>query len=237
MSPFLFATERERRGKALEITLDCISCILRRAFQTCVLIGMKEPEKERAAREILDLLSAISFDQTTGRIDTEVQKRIREISGVADPYNNAKSFYTDLALRAYPELKVTVRESEDPFATAARLALAGSAIDFVFDGEPDIVTLFNSIESVLSCPLSYDHIADLAERVANASRILYLADNAGETVFDRIFIEELPTEKVTYVVKGAPIMNDATMTDAVFAGLKGIVEVMDNGSGAAGTIL
>ncbi|MCK4815836.1 DUF89 family protein, partial [bacterium] len=67
--------------------------------------------------------------------------------------------------------------------------------------------------------------------------ILYLADNAGEIVFDRLLIEQLPYEKITVVVKGKPVINDATMDDAEFAGLTEIVEVFDNGSDAPGTIL
>ena len=72
---------------------------------------------------------------------------------------------------------------------------------------------------------------------ANAQDILYLADNAGEIVFDRLLIEQLPMQKITVVVKGFPIINDATMEDAVAAGLTEIVSVIDNGSDAPGTIL
>jgi uncharacterized protein with ATP-grasp and redox domains len=118
-----------------------------------------------------------------------------------------------------------------------RIALAGASIDYAFNGKPDIVTLFNNIESVLTRPLAYDHIAELEREVANASSILYLADNAGETVFDRILLEEFPPEKVTYAVKGGPIMNDATLVDAGFAGITDLVEVIDNGYDAPGTLL
>jgi uncharacterized protein with ATP-grasp and redox domains len=73
--------------------------------------------------------------------------------------------------------------------------------------------------------------------VSQAERILYLTDNAGEIVLDRLLIEQLPTEQVTVAVKGAPVINDATMEDALLAGLPRIVEVIDNGSDAPGTIL
>jgi uncharacterized protein with ATP-grasp and redox domains len=66
--------------------------------------------------------------------------------------------------------------------------------------------------------------------------ILYLADNAGETVFDRVLIEHLD-RPVTYVVKAAPIINDATFEDAVAAGIDRIAEIIDNGSNAPGTLL
>jgi uncharacterized protein with ATP-grasp and redox domains len=75
------------------------------------------------------------------------------------------------------------------------------------------------------------------QAVNDAREILYIADNAGEIVFDRLLIERLPIEKVTVAVKGSPVINDVTMEDALVAGLPRIVEVIDNGSDAPGTIL
>lgn len=75
------------------------------------------------------------------------------------------------------------------------------------------------------------------EAVSQAERILFLADNAGEIAFDRLLIELLPTEKVTVAVKGKPVINDATLEDARMTGLTDLVEVVDNGSDAPGTIL
>ena len=73
--------------------------------------------------------------------------------------------------------------------------------------------------------------------VSRANNILYLGDNAGEIVFDRLLIEQLPCEKITFVVKGGPILNDALMEDAQIVGLTDVVDVIDNGSDAPGTIL
>ena len=69
------------------------------------------------------------------------------------------------------------------------------------------------------------------------SRILILAaDNAGEVILDRLLVEELPADRVTLVVRGSPVINDATMEDAEVAGLTSLVKVMDNGSDVPGTI-
>ena len=66
---------------------------------------------------------------------------------------------------------------------------------------------------------------------------LYLADNAGEIVFDRLLIERLPAEKVTLAVRGGAVLNDATLIDAENTGITELVEVIRNGSDAPGTIL
>jgi uncharacterized protein with ATP-grasp and redox domains len=78
---------------------------------------------------------------------------------------------------------------------------------------------------------------DFGKAVNESESILYLADNAGEIVFDRLLIEQMPTEKVTVAVKGSPVINDATIEDAIHAGLPQIVDVIENGSDAPGTIL
>jgi len=85
--------------------------------------------------------------------------------------------------------------------------------------------------------MSENQIYEFRDAVRRAENILYLADNAGEIVLDRLLIGQLPVERVTVVVKGEPVINDATMDDAIIAGLPKIVEVIDNGSDAPGTIL
>ena len=67
--------------------------------------------------------------------------------------------------------------------------------------------------------------------------MLYLADNAGEIVFDWLLLEQMPVEKVTVAVRGSPVLNDATIADTQAAGIPGLVELIDNGSDAPGTIL
>jgi uncharacterized protein with ATP-grasp and redox domains len=89
----------------------------------------------------------------------------------------------------------------------------------------------------LAAPVDPDAAAALRRAVAGADRILYLCDNAGEIVFDRLLIEVLPSEKITAVVRGTPVINDATLEDARATGLTEVVRVMDNGSDAPGTLL
>ena len=80
-------------------------------------------------------------------------------------------------------------------------------------------------------------VDELHKQIREAKDILYLGDNAGEIVFDRLFIEQLPYQKLTYVVRGEPIINDVTIEDAREVDMCDLVEVIDNGSDAPGTIL
>jgi damage-control phosphatase, subfamily I len=118
-----------------------------------------------------------------------------------------------------------------------RIAIAGNVIDFGVKSNLEESELFETIQECLAEQNTSMQLNDFIEEVNKAEDILFLADNAGEIVFDRLLIERLPVEKITVAVKGYPVINDATMEDAIRAGLPQIVDVIDNGSDAPGTIL
>jgi uncharacterized protein with ATP-grasp and redox domains len=131
-------------------------------------------------------------------------------------------------------LKALVAESDNPLETALRLSIAGNIIDY---GTADQYDLAATIERVLAQPFAIGDLAAFEEALVDSRKnILYLADNAGETVFDRILLEVID-RPTTYVVRSAPILNDATRQDALAAGLGDIAEIVDSGSDAPGTIL
>jgi hypothetical protein len=166
----------------------------------------------------------------------QIHRLIRRLSGCEDPYKEFKDRYNRYALELYPELKQRLDNASNPLETAVRLAIAGNIIDFGVSNVLEKIDLSKTIEQALSERL-YGETAELYSSIASAKKILYLGDNAGEIVFDRLLIEELPSDKVTFVVKGNPIINDATMADAMAIGMTDIVSVVDNGSDAPGTIL
>jgi uncharacterized protein with ATP-grasp and redox domains len=165
-----------------------------------------------------------------------IHRVIKMISGNPDPYQGVKENFTRYALQLYPQCSKAVELSPSPFETALRFAAAANAIDFgaVADVEQPGCRLF--MQQALCAKLCGD-VVPLQKAARSARRILYLGDNAGEIVFDRLLIEQLPTERVTFCVRGAPVINDATMADAQAAGITGLVETIGNGSDAPGTIL
>jgi uncharacterized protein with ATP-grasp and redox domains len=159
------------------------------------------------------------------------------LSGIEDPYRPVKRQFNNIALKLYPELRHRVMDSGNPLELAIRLAIAGNIIDFGIFGTLHQSDLEGAIEDCLTAELEGMDLPVFQAAIENAGNILYLADNAGEIVLDRLLIEQLPLEKVTVAVKGSPILNDATIEDAIHAGLTQIVEVIDNGSDAPGTLL
>jgi damage-control phosphatase, subfamily I len=137
-------------------------------------------------------------------------------------------------MELYPKLKSMVAESEDGIGLAIRLSIAGNIIDFGISDQ--IADLWETVERVVHQPYAIDDSPALLAYLKTADHVLYLADNAGETVFDRILIETLPVP-VIYAVKSSPFVNDAVMSDAVEAGLDTCATLISNGAQAAGTIL
>jgi uncharacterized protein with ATP-grasp and redox domains len=165
-----------------------------------------------------------------------IHRIIRKYSGSSDPYWKVKKKFNSYALKLYPELKEMIESSPNRFETAVSLAIAGNIIDFGVNAVVNQKVIENNIEQALSEPLLGD-IESFHEAVDSAEKILYLGDNTGEIVFDRLLIEQLPKQKVTFAVRGSPVINDATMADAVDTKLNDFVTVIDNGSDAPGTVI
>jgi uncharacterized protein with ATP-grasp and redox domains len=161
------------------------------------------------------------------------------ITGIQDPYIRLKEQYNEIAKAIYERIieEKWLDKADDPFDMACRLAIAGNIIDFSVGLKLEHSDVVKSVEDSIKHNIYGTGTAALREAVKKAKKIMYLADNAGEIIFDKFLIEKLPLDKVTYVVKGGPIVNDATMHDAISTGIIDLVKVIDNGHPAQGTIL
>lgn len=217
--------------------LDCIPCFVRQALDAARHATEDKRIHEQVVRGVLNLSKDLDMTQSPPVTGQQIHRLIRELVRVDDPYHGVKQRFNDVALKLYSKMRQLIIESKDPFKTAVCLAIAGNIIDFGVKSQLQESELEETIEQCLAKEFSGTNLEDFRRAIEQAESILYLADNAGEIVFDRLLIEQLPVEKVTVAVKGYPVINDATMEDAVIAGLPEIVDVIDNGSDAPGTIL
>lgn len=214
--------------------LDCYPCFVRQSLSAARMAGADDDARRDVVRATLALLQDLPEEASPPRIAHAVHTLVRERVGHADPYRAIKDAGTQAALAVLPELQHRVASSPDPFDAAVRLAIAGNIIDAgVSDDVPDLLA---TVDRVLGTPLAVDHTGALRAALADADHVLYLADNAGETVFDVVLLERLDVP-VTYVVKGGPVLNDATVEDAVAAGLGRLATIVDTGSNAPGAVL
>lgn len=221
----------------MKIYLDCIPCFVRQSLDAARLATDDEQIHEQVVRNVLRLAADLDMSQSPPAIGQQIHRLIRELVGMEDPYHKIKKQFNELALKLYSELRKLIIGSEDPLATAILLAIAGNIIDFGVKSSLEEADLETAISESLAVDFHGAQLESFQDSVTKAEEILYLCDNAGEIVFDRLLIEQLPYEKVTVVVKGKPVINDATMEDALLVGLPKIVEVIDNGSDGPGTIL
>ncbi|MBW1933072.1 MAG: DUF89 family protein [Deltaproteobacteria bacterium] len=221
----------------MHIYLDCIPCFIRQSLDAARHATADENVHEQVVRGVLGLANNLDMSQSPPVIGQKIHRLIRQLVGVEDPYQDVKRQFNNFALKLYSEMRNLIVKSKEPLETAVRLAIAGNIIDFGVNGTLEENELEKTISQCLTEESADMQIESFHNSIDAAEDILYLADNAGEIVFDRLLIEQLPTEKITVAVKGSPVINDATMQDAVIAGLPKIVEVIENGSDAPGTIL
>ena len=217
----------------MEFSLDCYPCAMRQTLRLVRQAGMSEEKQRVVMRRILQELLEFEPGADATDVISPVHALIRELTGIDDLYKEEKEEATKEALALYPQLKEMVENSPDPFETAVRLSVAGNIIDY---GALDGFDLQKTIRRVLEQPFALDDMEALRSAIEQAEQILFLADNAGETVFDRVLIETMD-KPVVYVCKGGPIINDATIEDARAAGLDKVSEVISCGAACAGTVL
>jgi uncharacterized protein with ATP-grasp and redox domains len=187
-------------------------------------------------RDVLLWVGEMDLSQSPPAMAQRIHRRLRQITGIDDPYLQAKTRQNLIAIELLPELRADIQSSRSPLLTAARMAIAGNMIDMGINGNLKEVDVRQAVRHALSEPF-FGEQERFCQALARARSILYLADNAGEIAFDRLLIEQISPERVTLVIRGAPVINDATLVDARAVGLDKIVEVIDNGSDAPGTLL
>lgn len=212
--------------------LDCIPCFLNQALRAGRAVT-EDPEilkaiLDRAASRIKDM----RLDQTPPEMALAVYSDVREVTGTEDPFSQLKTEHITEALSLYPGLRQKVHGSDDPLLTAVRAAIAGNVIDL---GASREFRIKEDIDTVLGQEFAVFHMAAFRRAVETAKKILYLGDNAGESVFDRLLIETMG-KPVTYAVRGRPVINDVTLDDAMASGLCEAAEVVSSGSPAPGII-
>ena len=221
----------------MQTYLDCVPCFVRQVLDSVKMTTDDEQIHEKVLREALHLASKMDLHQSPPAMAQKIHRFIRELTGVQDPYMQVKNRFNKFALKMYPDMKERIETSDDPLETAVRLAIAGNIIDLGVKSGLAESEVERTITRSLTESLDMDTLEEFRNATAQAKDILYLGDNAGEIVFDRLLIEQLPCKNITFVVKAGPIINDATMQDAEMTGLTDMVSVIDNGSDAPGTIL
>lgn len=217
-------------------SLECLPCLVRQAVESARRVIADDTACEEAMRGIMAHVASMDYALPPPVLAQSMHRVIRAATGGADPYRAEKARFNTLARSLLPSFQARIARAADPFDAAVRVAIAGNVIDFGAKGDLSENEAVAAMDRAFEAPVDGD-IRALREAAQRASRILFLADNAGEIVFDTPLAGMLPAGSVTVAVRGFPVINDATHEDAEAAGMSALARVIDNGSDAPGTIL
>jgi uncharacterized protein with ATP-grasp and redox domains len=175
-------------------------------------------------------------------LGTKRDRIIKQLTGCNDPYARSKKLANEKALQMLPGAKKMVRTAnnqQERFKKAALCSIVGNIMEFDIPGSKFTLKNFHKTFNDAAKDLFIDDLDKAYELAKKADSVLFLADNAGEIVFDTLLAEQLKNMglKVTYVVKGAPVLNDATMEDVELSGMDKMVDnVITTGTDAVGLL-
>lgn len=211
----------------------CIPCAINSYLRLCETGVVKEEDREGLLRKLLSLLSESSYEMSPPALGREIHRLIRQELKNPDPYKAIKVSFNKQMLDLVPELEKRVLDSEDSFNAALRLAIAGNVIDFGAKYQYDIL---EAIDRIMVSDLALDDSEKLKEAIANAQSLMYIGDNCGEIVMDKLFLQYMDVPKKYFVVRGAPIINDITTDDAEYVQMEEVASIITTGDDSPGAV-
>lgn len=218
----------------MQTTLDCLPCFLRQALYTARIATDSAAQQQEILRQAALLVADFDLALSPPENAIRLYQMIASTAGTADPFAALKKESNRFARDLRPELRQRIRQASDPLATALKFAIAGNIIDYGAHHEFDAR---QTIDDCLTRPYAIDDYLQFCRALAEARKILYLADNCGEIVFDGLLLEEMGKTEVTVAVKERPIINDALKDDAFGCGLGERYALVSNGTACPGTPL
>jgi uncharacterized protein with ATP-grasp and redox domains len=217
----------------MNIQLECIPCTLN-GYLRLVRAGLvPEAYQEVILRRMLHLFSTMDYNQSPPVLGSRMHAMIREALDHPDPYHQIKEEYNHMMMDHYAKFESMVRRSVDPFDMAMRMAIAGNVIDFGSQVQMDIM---NTLHRVMDAELAIDHSRQLRLDLEQAESLLYIGDNCGEIVLDKLFLSMLDVPLKYFAVRNSPIINDVTYEDAILTGMDQVAKIISTGDHSPGAV-
>ena len=225
--------------------LDCVPCFFKQWIETARMAGAADDQVKRIIDQAGFCLKDLKLNVRQPEIVFMGHEIIKRELDNPDPYKKIKEKLNNWAISLYPSLKKIISKSSDPLLTATKIAIVGNYFDITPQMSPqllkniDLVLRGNLKEINQANPGLFQYI-NFKKKLFDASTIVYLADNAGELVFDRVLIETIKemdnNKRIILVTREQPILNDCLQDDAVKCGLDSCSEIMSSGCRTPGTI-
>lgn len=220
---------------------NCFECDVKQMKKISKHMGL-DIERENKILEITDnYLKNCDMSKTNPETMAEIWNKISKIIQTDNPYKDIKSYYNKLLLSMEKNIESMISGADNPNRQALKVAIIGNLIDFAAKHKFNEESLREMINNSSHTALEIDDSDKMFDEVQKADTLLYLGDNCGEIVIDKVFIKRLkqlkPKLNVYYGVRGKSIVNDVTMEDAEEVNMFEVANVISNGDGSLGTVL
>jgi len=220
----------------MKVYYECAPCFLRQAKEALDLATDNENLKIEVMEELVGILyNEFKPDAISNAVGTKIHRTIKDRTCNDDPYIREKKKGNEIAMKFLPKVKKIIKE-KDSLETYVKAAIVGNIIDFGalgvdYDVEKGIIGNMNE-------EIALNHVSELEKELKTAHNVLYLADNNGEIVFDKLLIEKLKEYdvEVKVALKEKPILNDACISDALQIGLDEVAELVSTGTDSIGIL-
>lgn len=214
---------------------ECLICQVKGLQKRMDKYEVAEEKRNALVSEMMQEIATINLDDSySPEVTRNLLQKMVEKSTISDPYKKEKEDSNRELMERYPEFKKRVEDADDKFDTALRLSIAGNIIDF---GPTNKFDVEGTIERVFTSHLAIDDSDQLKAEIKKAKTILYLGDNCGEIVLDKLFLETINHPNIIFAVRDKPILNDATLKEAIDVGIPDVAKLISNGDDTPSTLL
>jgi len=221
----------------MNISKECYLCIFNQVYKITDKLKLDEQTSSEVIRLGARILSKYDLNHKPPIIASDIYKNISFTLKIPDLFKQEKQKSIQEALKFKKILQKRLKKSKNPLFEAAKIAIAGNVIDFGVNHE---FNLEKEIKKIFKIKFARNDFEQFKEKLKSSKTICYLADNAGENVFDEIFIKQIKKEfdvKVYYLVRGAPIINDVTLDDLENSEIFELAKVVSSGVDTPGFCL
>ncbi len=218
----------------MKIQLGCLPCTLRQTLEASRMATDNVQLQKEIMDAAIDVLSRYESFSSPPEIGRAIHRIVKNKTGILDPYRQVKQKDLEVAFALYPKVEQLVESKKDRLYWALKAAAIGNTLDSAIYLDYD---LEKSINEELEKSFAIYDISFLRQQLKEAKSLLLIGDNAGETVFDRLLLKQFPNLDITYAVRSAPIINDATIEDAKVSGIGHYAKIISSGCDAPGILL
>ncbi|PHR58457.1 MAG: hypothetical protein COA44_03160 [Arcobacter sp.] len=221
----------------MNIDPACVDCIINQSKRVASAIHADKKLTSEIIKAVEEMAPGFSFNQSPPEVAAAVYEKMAKIAGKDDLYDEVKKLSTQKAQAFVPYLQKEVAFSSSPLLTATKIAVAGNVIDLAAEYAFD---LNEELDKIFHTSFAVNDFEQLKKRLGEVSNVLYIADNAGEHIFDLIYIKTIlslyPNISLTYMTRGNAIINDVTYEEAQEAGFGEVCELISSGVNTPGFV-